>query len=83
MIYQNLLMLIPFPTSPGIVWVSDFTYIKFKGKFIYLATIMDLWNREVVGWSVLNAHSAQLTVMALIDALPGEAIGSAWTAFSG
>ena len=67
--YQNLLMLIPFPLKFGIVWVSDFTYIKFHGKFIYLATIIDLWNREIVGWSVLNAHSAQLTVTALIDAL--------------
>jgi putative transposase len=67
--YQNLLMLIPFPVRSGIAWVSDFTYIKFHGRFIYLATIMDLWNREIVGWSILNAHSAQLTVTALIDAL--------------
>jgi putative transposase len=67
--YQNLLMLIPFPNRLGVAWVSDFTYLKFHGKFVYLATVMDLWNREVVGWSVLNAHSAQLTVLALIDAL--------------
>lgn len=67
--YQNLLLTILFPHRFGIAWVSDFTYIKFHGKFIYLATIMDLFSREIVGWSVLNAHSAQLTVTALIDAL--------------
>ena len=62
-------MLIPFPVQFGMSWVSDFTYIRFHGKFIYLATIMDLYTREIVGWSVLNAHSAQLTITALIDAL--------------
>jgi putative transposase len=67
--YQNLLLRIPFPMRSGIAWVSDFTYIKFKGRFIYLATIMDLSNREIVGWSVLTTHTAQLTVTALIDAL--------------
>jgi putative transposase len=67
--YQNLLMQIPFPHAASIAWVSDFTYLKFHGRFVYLATVMDLWNREVVGWSILNAHSAQLTVLALIDAL--------------
>jgi len=67
--YQNLLLTIPFPTCPGIAWVSDFTYLKFHERFVYLATIMDLYHRQVVGWSVLNAHTAQLTVTALIDAL--------------
>lgn len=67
--YQNLLLSIPFPAYPGIAWVSDFTYLKFHEKFVYLATIMDLYHRQVVGWSVLNAHTAQLTVSALIDAL--------------
>jgi transposase InsO family protein len=67
--YQNLLLTIPFPASPGTAWVSDFTYINFHEKFVYLATIMDLYHRQVVGWSVLNAHTAQLTVTALIDAL--------------
>jgi transposase InsO family protein len=67
--YQNLLLTIPFPTHAGIAWVSDFTYIKFHEKFVYLATIMDLYHRQVVGWSVLTSHTAQLTVTALIDAL--------------
>jgi transposase InsO family protein len=67
--YQNWLLLIPFPEHPGIVWVSDFTYIPFHGRFVYLATIVDLYTREVVGWSVWTAHSSQLVLLALIDAL--------------
>lgn len=67
--YQNWLLLIPFPEQEGTVWVSDFTYIPFHGRFIYLATIMDLFTREVVGWSVWTAHNTQLVLLALIDAL--------------
>jgi len=67
--YQNWLLLIPFPEYEGIVWVSDFTYIPFHGRFVYLATIIDLFTREVVGWSVWTAHSSQLVLLALIDAL--------------
>ena len=67
--YQNWLMLIPFPEEPGLVWVSDFTYIPFHSRFVYLATIIDLFTREVVGWSVWTAHSSQLVLLALIDAL--------------
>lgn len=67
--YQNWLLTIPFPQSPGIVWVSDFTYIPFHGRFVYLATIMDLFTREVVGWSVWTVHNTQLVLLALIDAL--------------
>ncbi len=38
--YQNLLLAIPFPARAGIAWVSDFTYLKFHGRFVYLATVM-------------------------------------------
>lgn len=67
--YQNWLLLIPFPEQPGIVWVSDFTYIPFHGRFVYLATIIDLFTREIVGWAIWTAHSTQLVLLALIDAL--------------
>ena len=55
--FQNWLQLIPLPENAGMVWVSDFTYIPFLGRFVYLATIMDLFTREVVGWSVWTAHN--------------------------
>jgi len=48
------------PIYPNIVWVSDFTYISFQGRFIYLATIVDLFTRLIVGWNVLVNHSIEL-----------------------
>src|SRR3989344_5501586 len=68
-VYPNLLQQVEFPSRSGIAWVSDFTHIPFHGRFLYLATIMDLFDRQVVGWSLLTTHSVQLVIAALIDAL--------------
>ena len=66
--YPNLL-LNEFPKYLNHIWVSDFTYLPFKGQWIFLATIMDLFSREVVGFSVLTNHSAQLTINAMLSAI--------------
>ena len=58
-----------FPGSPNLIWVSDFTYIPYQQKFIYLATIMDLFSRNIVGLNILNSHNQELTIGALIHAL--------------
>lgn len=68
-VYPNLLQQISFPEKSNSIWVSDFTYLKFHGKWIYLATIMDIFDRKIVGWSLLTSHTAQLTTSALIDAV--------------
>ena len=34
------------------VWVSDITYIKTMEGWLYLAVVMDLYSRKVVGWSL-------------------------------
>lgn len=68
-IYPNLLQGIPFPDKANQIWVSDFTYLSFHSKWIYLATIMDIFNRKIVGWNLLTNHTAQLTTNALIDAI--------------
>lgn len=57
------------PIAPHIVWVSDFTYLKYHGKFIYLATIMDLYTREVIGVNLSRYHNQELVLGALEDAL--------------
>ena len=57
------------PIRPNVVWVSDFTYIRYKGRFIYLATIMDLFTREIVGWNVARSHNKELVIGALLDAM--------------
>lgn len=53
------------PIRPNIVWASDFTYIKFMGSFIYLATIIDVYTREIVGWNISTLHDTNLVLGAL------------------
>jgi transposase InsO family protein len=66
--FDNLLMT-NFPSCPNHIWASDFTHIKYQGKWVYLATIIDLFTRKVVGYSVMLNHSNQLTINALLNAV--------------
>lgn len=65
--FPNLLM-VNSPFMANYIWASDFTHIAFRGQWIYLATIIDLFNREIVGFSVLTSHSTQLIINALFSA---------------
>ena len=56
------------PIAPNIVWVSDFTYIKFKSRFIYVATIMDMYTREIIGIAISRFHNQNLVMEAFMDA---------------
>ncbi len=67
-IYPNLLMAYH-PTHEHHIWVADFTHIAFKGKWVYLATVMDLFTRSIVGFSVLTNHSAALVIGSLLSAV--------------
>lgn len=68
-IYPNLLQLISFPNRANIAWASDFTQWSFHGKDVYLATIMDIFNRKIVGWCLLTTHAVQLPLTALMNAI--------------
>lgn len=57
------------PVRPNIIWVGDFTYIPFKGKFLFLATVMDLFTREIIGSNISMYHNKELVIGALVDAL--------------
>lgn len=54
---------------PHQVWCTDFTYITFQRKFLYLATIIDLFTREIVGVNISRFHNRFLVVGALEDAV--------------
>lgn len=56
-------------TRFGQAWVVDFTYLWFAGRFVYLATVEDLFTRQIVGWAVSTRHDAKLVTAALLDAL--------------
>jgi len=55
--------------APNQVWVSDFTYLPYYGRFVYLANIEDVFTREVVGWEVSARHNTDLVVQALLQGL--------------
>ncbi len=58
-----------FPERVGQVWISDFTYLPFHGRFVYFATVIDLFSRELLGWYISTAHNTALTSAALFHAL--------------
>lgn len=57
------------PIRPHVVWVTDFTYLEYWGRFVYLATVMDLFTREILGWHVSRWHNQELILSALMMAL--------------
>lgn len=56
------------PIAPNVVWVSDFSFIKFQGRFIYLSTIMDMYTREIIGVAISRFHNQNLVMEAFMDA---------------
>ena len=56
------------PICPNAIWAGDFTHLDFHGKFLYLATVIDLYTREAVGWAVGLHHSTKLVIDALVHA---------------
>jgi len=50
-------------------WVQDFTHLNFGGEEHYLAVVLDLKTRQVVGWRLGTRHSSELTLAAVLDAL--------------
>ena len=50
---------------PNQKWVSDITEMKIHGKKLYLAVIIDLYSRKVIGWSMSNRMPASLVCHAL------------------
>lgn len=64
----NLISGLPIET-PNRVWVADFTYLPYFGRFVYLATVEDVFTRRVIGWAVAKRHCKELVAYALFDAI--------------
>lgn len=63
--------LLPGKSITGInqVWVTDITYIRIHSGFVYLAMILDLFSRKVVGWAISLRIDTELCLTALDDAI--------------
>ena len=57
------------PDTPNTAWVSDITYVRTYEGFLYLATVIDLFSRRVVGWSMDNNMDKHLVIRALLMAV--------------
>ena len=69
---KNLLAQRAAPSGPNQVWVTDITYIATAEGWLYLAAILDLWSRRIVGWACARTLHASLVHAALEKALRGR-----------
>ena len=66
------------PQAPNELWVSDITYVPTRQGFLFLAVILDVFSRRVVGWSMAEHLRAELVLAALgMAALGMAALGMA------
>jgi putative transposase len=60
-------------TKPNRTWVADTTFIATRAGFLYLAALLDLYSRRVVGWAMGHQHTQQLVSRALEMAIEQRA----------
>jgi putative transposase len=52
-------------SGPNQLWVADITYIPTRAGFLYLAVVLDVWSRRIVGWAMANHLRTELVLDAL------------------
>ena len=57
------------PPTPNQAWVGDITYIRTRSGWLYLAIVLDLYSRKVIGWATAAAMPADLVCRAMRLAL--------------
>jgi len=65
----NLLSGQPLPAVPNQAWAGDITFIPVNGRWLYLAVVIDLCSRRIVGWSLADHMRSDLVLDALRQAL--------------
>jgi len=55
--------------EPNKVWVTDITYIRTHEGWLYLAVVLDLFSRQVIGWSMQPRMESELAINALLMAV--------------
>ncbi|WP_286162594.1 IS3 family transposase [Bacillus sp. AFS029533] len=70
--YPNILNQNFKTSAPGQVWVSDITYIWTREGWLYLASVMDLYSRKIIGFSTSSRMTTALPLMALKRAMKSQ-----------
>ena len=65
----NLRLDEPLPTRADQIWVGDLTYLRLGRRWRYLATVMDLFSRRIVGWTLSRNRTIEVTLRALKRAI--------------
>lgn len=65
----NLRLDEPSPTRTDQIWVGDLTYLRLGKRWRYLATVMDLFSRRIVGWTLARNRTTDVTLRALKRAI--------------
>jgi transposase InsO family protein len=65
----NLRLEEPLPTRTDQIWVGDLTYLRLGKRWRYLATVMDLFSRRIVGWTLARNRTQEVTLRALKRAI--------------
>jgi putative transposase len=60
------------PDEPNQAWVSDITYVRTYEGFLYVATVLDLFSRRIVGWLMDKTMDQHLVIRALLMAVWGR-----------
>ena len=69
---ENLRLDAPEVTGLNQQWVADVTYLKLNGVWLYLAVVMDVYSRRILGWSLASHRTTELTLAALRYAVKGR-----------
>lgn len=66
------------PTAPNQLWLTDITFVPLRGRWAYLAVVLDAFSRRCIGWAIATSITAELTVeameMALVSRRPRGAL---------
>ena len=57
------------PQAPNAVWATDITYIRTYEGWLFLAAVMDLYSRQIVGWATSPTMTSDLVLQALVAAV--------------
>jgi putative transposase len=73
----NLLSGQPLPDAPDRAWAGDITFIPTSAGWLYLAVVIDLYSRRIVGWSLADHMRSDLVLEALHQALQTRPVARA------